>query len=402
MTGGVTVALVLAAGAAWEPAALQRLEGRRDLAVLRRCVDADELLAAAAAGQAEVALVGADAPGLDARVVAQLRRHGVRVVAVVPAGPAGDQARARGLRAGITLLVDEGSLGELPEVLLAPEPARAPVAVEMPVEMPGEGPVRPAAGDPGTVLAVWGPAGAPGRSTLAAAYAGELARRGRVTLLVDADPYGGAIAQQIGVLDEVSGLLAAARLAGAGELAARLPGVVRMIDDHLGVVTGLPRGDRWQEVRGEALTELLMLAAGSGDVVVDTGFDLDETDRNRLTQAALEGADAVLAVGAADPVGLARLARGLADLRERTEVPLHVVVNRMRPTLGWTEQEVAQLLGRVARPASLSFLPDDRATVDRALVGGRMLLEVAPDGALPRAVAALVDTVADRGTGSDS
>ena len=79
----------------------------------------------------------------------------------------------------------------------------------------------PAPGGTGRVIVVWGPAGAPGRTTLAAGIAGELARRERRTILVDADPYGGTVAQQLGIMDEVSGLLSAARLATSGALEAR-------------------------------------------------------------------------------------------------------------------------------------------------------------------------------------
>ena len=48
-------------------------------------------------------------------------------------------------------------------------------------------------------------------------------------MLVDADPYGGSVAQVLGVMDEVSGLLSAARLAAAGELPERLPTVQRAV-----------------------------------------------------------------------------------------------------------------------------------------------------------------------------
>ena len=86
----------------------------------------------------------------------------------------------------------------------------------------------------------------------------------------------------------------------------------------------------------------------------------------------------MVVVGTADPVGLSRLARGLVELREAVGPrPVHVVVNRMRASLG---------LGRARRgrawwrgsPASpgVHFLPDDRPAVDRALVAGRTLAEV--------------------------
>ena len=63
-------------------------------------------------------------------------------------------------------------------------------------------------------MAVWGPTGAPGRTTVAVGLADEAARLGISTLLVDADVYGGVVAQVLGLLDESPGLAGAARLAG--------------------------------------------------------------------------------------------------------------------------------------------------------------------------------------------
>ena len=125
-------------------------------------------------------------------------------------------------------------------------------------------------------MTVWGPAGAPGRTTLATGLAAELARRGCRTTLVDADPYGGAVAQQLGILDEVSGLLAAARVTAGGMLGERFGSVQRTIGPHLGVVTGLPRPDRWVEVRPGVVEHLLEVGRDHGHVVVDTGFSLEQ------------------------------------------------------------------------------------------------------------------------------
>src|SRR4029079_8436745 len=95
----------------------------------------------------------------------------------------------------------------------------------------------------GRTLVVWGPAGAPGRTTVAVALASAVARRGLRTTLVDADPYGGTVAQHLGVLDEVSGVLSAARLTADGALEARLGSVQRVLGDRLTVVDRLARGD---------------------------------------------------------------------------------------------------------------------------------------------------------------
>lgn len=391
--------LIVASGAAWETEALRLLGAHPGVVVLKRCVDVDDLLAAATAGQADVAVLGLDAPGLDRSAVDHLRRHGIRPVAIAPGGASLDGGRLHAARIGIQRVVVDTQLDELPDAVTALDP---PVtAVREPAGTP---PLGPPPGSPpgpsGRVVAVWGPAGAPGRTTVAIGLAAELAHRQRRTVLVDADPYGGAVAQQLGILDEVSGLLAAARLASSGQLEERFSSVQRGIDAHFSVVTGLPRGDRWVEVRPGTVERLLELATGRGEVLVDTGFCLEEEagseyggrpGRNQLTLGALEVADEIVVVGGADPVGLARLGRGLVTLRELTgDRPVHVVVNRMRPTLGWSEREIAGMVSGFARVAGLHFLPDDQPAADRALVAGRTLVEVG-DSPLARGLSRLTD-----------
>lgn len=391
------VVLVVASGAPWESPALTVLNGDPGVVVLKRCVDIDDLLASASARQADVAVLGLDSPGLDAAAVDHLRKHGVRPVAVVGAGLV-DAGRVRGSRIGIHALVADDDLEALPEVLTSPDPT--PTAIR-PAEEPPPVPV-PAPGATGRVIVVWGPAGAPGRTTLATGIAGEIARRQHRTILVDADPYGGTVAQQLGILDEVSGLLSAARLATTGALEARFTSVQRGVDGRLSVVTGLPRPDRFTEVRAGTVEHLLEVARTQAQVVVDTGFSLEDDPgqeygarpgRNQLTLGAIEVADELVVVGSADPVGLSRLARALVDLRELTSgVPLRVVVNRMRPTLGWAEKDIAGMVAGFTRLSGLHFLPEDRAAVDRALVSGRMLVETG-ESALTRAIAGVVDAL---------
>ena len=410
----MVIVLVVASGAAWESPALQLLTAHPGVVVLKRCVDVDDLLAAASAGQADVAVLGLDAPGLDVAATDHLRRHRVRPVAILPRGASAEAGRLRAARVGISTLVDEDGLEALPDAVTAVEDESAP-----PVEDGKDGTdardglEEPPAvrGPAGRVIAVWGPAGAPGRTTLAAGLAAELARRRLRTVLVDADPYGGAVAQQLGIMDEVSGLLSAARLATGGQLAERFASVQRGVDDRLTVVTGLPRADRWVEIRAGAVEHLLEVARGHGQVVVDTGFSLEDDPgsdfgsrpgRNRMTLGALEVADDVVVVGNADPVGLSRLARALVELRDLTGgAPVRVVVNRMRATLGWSEKDIGGMVAGFTRLAGLHFLPDDRATVDRALVAGRTLAE-SGDSPLGRGIAGLVDALAPGTVASSS
>ncbi|WP_141014037.1 AAA family ATPase [Nocardioides sambongensis] len=392
------IALLVSTGAAWESSAFGVLNAHPGVVVLKRCVDVDDLLAAASTGQADVAVVGVEVGGLDTTVVDRLAEHGVRVVAVAEDPMT---ARPAAQRIGIRQVVGQDPLDDLvAAVRTAPgEPAAATVPRVRTTPPPEAAPAGLA---PGRVVAVWGPGGAPGRTTVATALAAELARRELTTVLVDADPYGGSVAQQLGVLDEVSGLLAAARLAASGTLAERVATVQRRLSDRLWLVTGLPRADRWVEVRPGTLEQLVERARRQTQVVLDTGFCLEQDpagemgsrpERNGLTLEALALADEIVVVGSADPVGLTRLARGLHDLAEAVPgAEPQVVVNRMRPSLGWRERDVAAMLaGFGAR--RLTFLPEDQAAVDRALVAGRSLVE-SGDSALVRAVAGLLDSIA--------
>ncbi|MBF4162366.1 hypothetical protein ISG29_11755 [Nocardioides sp. CBS4Y-1] len=405
------VALVAASGASWETAVLEVLDTAAGVVVLKRCVDLDDLLASAASGQADAAVVGIDAHGLDAAALDLLARHGVVVVAVVPEHIADERARERGARVGLRHLVPESGLASLPEILGSarseggrgasrpPESAKHPSGDE--AEIPSTTPSSRYR--PGRVVVVWGPAGAPGRTTVAAGLAAAVADRDRIATLVDADPWGGAVAQQLGILDEVSGLLAATRLVTRGNLGEGLDSVQRSLNPTLRVVTGLPRAERWSEVRAGVLEQLLEATRARGEVVVDTGFCLEDdassgvgvrSSRNGLTLEALGTADDLVVVGTADPVGLARLARGLVDVAGlvRPGTAVHVVVNRMRSTLGWSQQEVEQMVRGFTRVESLTFVPDDRSAVDRALVTGRSVVEQ-PDAPCARALGDLVDVL---------
>ncbi len=388
----MTVLVLLAAGgAAWEASAIRTIEDSAPrLVLLRRCVDLSDLLVGASAGSASAAVIDARLAGLDADAVARLQRGGLSVVVV---GHAADHDRLA--RLGVDHRMDPGRIAALPAMLEGVD-AR-----------PTAEPPRPATAESrGEVVAVWGPAGAPGRTTVAVGLAAELAHRGQGTLLLDADPYGGAVAQHLGILDQVSGLLACARLANAGELdAERLAAAARRVNTNLRVLGGLPRADRWVEVRAAAYDELISVATALEPwLVVDAGFCLEQdadaystaAGRNAMTVATLRRADHVVVVGAADPVGLTRLVRGLRDLTELVPgiAPL-VVVNRMRATLGWSEQDVAITIDKVAPGAAVHFLPEDRAAADRSLMAGRSLVE-SGDSSLRRGVAELAQALSRR------
>jgi len=268
--------------------------------------------------------------------------------------------------------------------------------------------VPPASGA-GKIIAVWGPAGSPGRTFVAANIAGELAADGKSVLLIDADSYGASIAAVLGLLDESAGIAQACRLADQGLLDAdALLKVATPVTTKLGtfrVLTGITRADRWTELRAAALSLVLERAKEVADVVVvDTGFCLEADEelsfdtmaprRNAATLRSLELADTVYAVGAADPVGVPRLVRGLAELELAVpHVSPVVVMNKVRAAaVGRSpERQLKDAWGRYGPSSQIAaFLPADSPAADAALLSGSLLLETAPDSKLRHAIAELV------------
>jgi MinD-like ATPase involved in chromosome partitioning or flagellar assembly len=421
----MTTAVLTALGgcAAEQPlvAAFDRPAG--PVTIVRRCVDVADLLAAAGAGTARVALVSTGLRRLDASVIGRLTAADVGVV-----GLADDEAGERLLRSlgvGVVLPSDAAppvvasALAEAASAVRRPpsldaelaDPAAA-LALLQEAGLDSAEPAAPDADEPGVVVAVWGPTGAPGRTLLATTLAAEAAQLGVPTLLVDADTYGGAIAPSLALLDDAPGLAAAARSATAGSLdVALLAGQARAVrlpqGEPLRVLTGIVRPDRWPELRPTAVEQVLAVARRFVPfTVVDCAFCL-ETDeelsydsvaprRNGVTRAVLADADHVLAVGSADPVGLARLVRTLPELADvASSAKRQIVVNRLRrgPVPGDPGSEVERALHRFAGVEAPVLLPDDRHAVDAALAAGQTVSEAAPASPYRLAVRALASAL---------
>jgi Flp pilus assembly CpaE family ATPase len=388
--------LTAVSDAVWEARLVAALErGDLGVSVVRRCVDLADLLARAA-------LLSADLRRLDRDALTRRAVAGVAVVGLVPPGDEDAERRLRQLGVANVLPSDaspEAISAAVVEavVALTPSPADLSGLADPRHALPAT-PVAPplepeAAPGSGRVVAVWGPTGAPGRTTVAVGLAGELSGLGWPTLLVDADVYGGVVAQVLGLLDESPGLAAACRLANHGTLdLPALAGLARQATPTLRVLSGIARADRWPELRPAALEVVLSLATSLAAVtVVDCGFALERDEelsydtmaprRNGATLAVLEQADTVLVVGSADPIGLQRLVRGLGELKEAVPgVQPTVVVNRLRASAvpGNAEAEVRAALSRYAGVDDPWLVPLDTAGVDGAVAQGRTLAEASP------------------------
>jgi MinD-like ATPase involved in chromosome partitioning or flagellar assembly len=325
----------------------------------------------------DVLIVSADANRLTRAVLTACDEAGVRLVALLDGEASRRLAAALGAYDVISV---DAPLDDLDELVVG-------------------GPVAARAQREGGLVAVWGPTGAPGRTSIAITIAYELARTGAAVALVDADTVGSSIAPALGMLDEAPGLAAACRLAGQDALTvAELDRVGRehpMDSGRLVVLTGIARSSRWPELRSDRVTRVLETCRTWADhVVVDTGFSLEDDEelssdlfaprRNAATIASLRTADRVVAVGSADPVGVGRFLRAHADLRELVgATTIDTVMNRVRSsTVGvGASHQLVTTLRRFGGIDEVVLVPNDQRTADAAVLEARPMAEIAPRSA---------------------
>ena len=331
--------------------------------IARHCVDAADVLGAAAVEPEPIVVVSAGVQRVDPAVWSEICTVAKAVMVI------------RGQR-DMPVPRGNGVVSEIP----------VEYAVEaLPKELDAVGAPGPRGDTTGRVIAVWGTAGAPGRTTVAIGLAESWARRGLRVCLIDGDTYGPAIAQSLAVVEPTSGLLLACKHAEQGSLDEQsLVRALRSIRPGLDVLTGLDDSTRWPEVRSDSLVRVLDLCRSLFDITVVDIHDCIEVtsdpitamrgERNGIAREVLGAATGVVSVARPDPVGAARLVRAMANLSglDSEIVPL-VVLNRLRRRSDM--DEVRRVLARVGSRASLVGIPED-GVVTRAAARGSLLGEI--------------------------
>jgi len=419
--------------------------GRHGHRVVARCSGADDLAAQLETARPELAVAAAAPQYLSSRVVAACDAIGVRLLVVAGSVQERRFAATLGVIDPVEAPFEWGRRTAPVEAPPAAVPASAPVSVPaaIPDSLPDWAPVSVLASAPdsaideetrvrpgrtiampaaagtgprrGAVVAVWGPDGAPGRTSLAIALAAELAdashERGATIALADADTRAAAVAPSLGLLDEAPGFAAACRLTGSGSLDRaqfeRIAQPHRAGRGDIQVLTGLGRASRWPELTADRVRGVLTAVRDWAELtVVDVAaaFEHDEelmTDlnaprRNAATIEVLRSADLVVAVGAADAIGLSRFLRAHADLAELVE-PGRVltVINKVRSgAIGLNPAaQIRQTLARFGGIQASVLVPWDPSAFDAALLSGRPLLDAAPRSAARAAVKELSSLV---------
>ncbi|MHA6694062.1 AAA family ATPase [Homoserinimonas sp. A520] len=357
--------------------------------VVARCDSADELASVLALSGAERALVAAEPRYLTDRLMVEADAQGIRLVALAEGDEGSRFAAALGLQ---EVVLAEAGWDAVEEALRGDGLHTAPPLVDL----------------VGQVIVVWGPAGSPGRTTIAVNLAAELAAAGHTVALADVDTHSGSVAPTLGLLDEAPGFAAACRLAGAGGL--DLQQLERIGQRYLSahgsfwVLTGIGRPSRWPELSAARVVSTLRECRNWVDyTVVDTGFSLENDEeissdlhaprRNAATIAALREADHVVAVGAADPVGLSRFLRAHVDLVETVVTDrVTVVMNKVRTgAIGPSPAaQVSSSLERFGGITSPVMVPHDQVALDAAILSGKTLLDTAAKSPARVAIGELV------------
>lgn len=283
------------------------------VSVVRRPFDAADLLAAAAADPRIAIVMTTGVPRLSADLVGRILADDRQLVGLVATDADAQMLHAWGVRSIVhvdrdPVLTMQAIVGVLRQTV-----ASTPDVVAAQTAPPVVA---------GRCIAVWGPPGAPGRTTTAVGLAASLAARGSRVCLVDADTYAPDLVPALGILDEISGLVVACRQAENGLLTPRsLVTACRGVSDGLAVLGGIPTSERWADVREVALQQVWQVARATFDVtVIDVGACIEDegalahpggsallaSRRNAAALTALAAADVIVSVARASTLGIAR------------------------------------------------------------------------------------------------
>jgi pilus assembly protein CpaE len=235
------------------------------------------------------------------------------------------------------------------------------------------------------LIAVLGPKGGVGKTTVATNLATTLAAAGRRVLLVDLDLQFGDVGLVLGVAPDrtIHDLVTSqGRLDGES-----LAGFIGRTADGVEVLLAPARPDQAEAVTAERLAEVLDVATREYEaVVVDTPPAFTSA-----TITAVDRAQHLVMVGSLDLPGLKNMKVGLEtlDLMGVDRASVLTVLNRANSKVGLLGHEVKQVLGRTPDVS----IPSDRA-LPRSTNSARPIVAADPRSAPAKALRALGQRIA--------
>jgi MinD-like ATPase involved in chromosome partitioning or flagellar assembly len=329
------------------------LAGSREVELVLRCVDRVELLAVLRSGTIDAVISVGVPVWLDRQIIEEAAERSIKLVGL-PSDPL-EAERLRGW--GVVL----GPLDPDASALVA-------LCDDAPSALPP--PPSPPRTESGRLVAVWGPKGSPGRSTIAIELAALISKSEPQTLLVDADPYGGDLLQLLGVIEELPTTVWAARLAAKEELdMVQIAGSLRRSGEAGPILLpGVPRAEMSAEISEFAWKRLLgVLRSEFRYSICDVGFCLepgsdsfsDSEGRNHITRSTLRAADTTVAVCNASPTGIKHFLWAFEHLIDLVNVD-DVVVVANRVSAGET-RDVGDIIKRHTGKRPIAYVPERHA-----------------------------------------
>ena len=339
-----------------------------DVDVVAGCRDPGEVRARLVLDRPDVVAFDASHEWLDAVLFGACRSAGAAVVVV------GREGDPRPMRLGADVVVHAVGADAILDAVLA-------------AARPGRGQGTHLHRRSRRVVAIWGPKGGTGRTTIAVNVGWELALGGLSCALVDADSTGASVGVHLDV-EEAPSVAELARDAGhglaGGDCVERFPVPV----PGLVVIPGLAAPGDWPQLRDADLDVALdALRRVSQMVVVDTGSCLEDDEelltqawpwrRNQAARAVIGASDTVLAVVGCDPGSLRHAVAASEELAALVEPGRVVVV--VNKVVGRRDGEhvAAELERRCGWTGGSHLMPLDAVAV-RAAWSGKALAEVAP------------------------
>lgn len=423
------IGVIVCAPTQTEGRLVQAINESEEFTVSRRCADLTEVRACARSSVAQCAIIDADDPDLDARIVEDLHAHHIGVIVLAPLADAPslralhadgiaqpnspdgivDSLRALGMSASFS--PESGELPQTGEDASGRREAQIAHQKRSYAFADGDDELSDAqrsvdgTAEFGKIVCVWGPSGAPGRSTIAFNVAAGASASARV-LLVDADTCAPSLAHMAGIAQDASGIAVLSRTAARTDVGAdEIRGAAVPLTDSLDILTGITSPQRWREVSPAAVVSALSAARSLYDlIIVDVASaTLDpvapgnrhQGSRDDLVAAIVRSADAVMCVFRGDSLGINRLVDAyqwvgqIAPHVEPILVANHVSSSGAGPR---PVNAIVQALAPVIPGRSIQLVPED-SRVSASLLHARAIVHAEPDQPIGQALAALTQVV---------
>lgn len=232
----------------------------------------------------------------------------------------------------------------------------------------------------GLVVAVWGPPGSPGTTSLAITLAGLLSELSAQVVLIDGDTYSSSVAQNLNLSQTGSGLLAACRMARVETVEATA--LRSCMVEYTGrrsrfqVMTGLLAPEKFADIDLLALRRVFEVLRREGYVIViDLAGPLEQFPheviggplRNGIQRVVLENADHIVAVTRPTATHTTRFLRQWPLLSSLApQATTRVLMNAVLKGESAAANEATYALWTHAGIDEVVSLPNDRSSFVRA------------------------------------